>query len=182
MEERAEASPSVFDGPLCGVAHSVFELREDLLDRVEIGAIGRQKEHARAGGADHGTDACSPVGSEIVEDDDVAFFQGWDENLLDIGGETLAVDGAVDHERRFDPIAAEGGDKGHRFPVAMRGLGHKPAASRTPAAQRCHIRLDPSLVDEDETGWIDAGLTRFPAFTFARDVWPILLAGEQAFF
>jgi len=64
----------------------------------------------------------------------------------------------------------------------MRGLGHKPAAFRTPAAQRCHIRLDPSLVDEDETGWIDAGLTRLPAFTFARDVWPILLAGEQAFF
>jgi hypothetical protein len=46
-------------------------------------------------------------------------FKGWDENLLDIGGETLAVDGAVDHERRVDPIAAEGCDKGHRFPVAM---------------------------------------------------------------
>jgi hypothetical protein len=25
------------------------------------------------------------VGAEIVEDDDVALFQGWDENLLDIG-------------------------------------------------------------------------------------------------
>jgi hypothetical protein len=33
------------------------------------------------------------VGAEVVDDDDVAFFQGWDENLLDIGGETLAVDG-----------------------------------------------------------------------------------------
>ena len=71
----------------------------------------------------------------------------------------------------------------------MRGLGHKPAAFRTPAAQRCPIRLDPSLVrldpslvDEDETGWIDAGLMRLPALTFARDVWSILLAGEQAFF
>jgi hypothetical protein len=82
LEERAEAPPGVFDGPLCGVAHSVFELGEDLLDRVEIGAVGRQKEHARASSADHGTDACSPVGAEIVEDDDVAFFQGWDENLL----------------------------------------------------------------------------------------------------
>jgi hypothetical protein len=66
--------------------------------------------------------------------------------------------------------------------LAIRGLGHKPAAFRTPAAQRRHIRLDPSLVDEDEPRWIDAGLTRLPAFTFARDVWPILLAGEQAFF
>src|ERR1700722_15409803 len=51
-----------------------------------------------------------------------------------------------------------------------------------PQPRRCHIRLDPSLVDEHETGWIDAGLMRLPALTFARDVWPILLAAEQAFF
>jgi hypothetical protein len=31
-------------------------------------------------------------------------------------------------------------------------------------------------------GWIDADLMRLPALTFARDVWSILLAGEQAFF
>ena len=64
----------------------------------------------------------------------------------------------------------------------MRGLGYKPAAFRPPAAQRCHIRLDPSLVDEDETGRIDAGLMRLPVLAFTRDVWPILLAAEQAFF
>jgi hypothetical protein len=44
------------------------------------------------------------------------------------------------------------------------------------------FRLDPDLVDEDETGGIDAGLTRLPAFALARDVRPILLTGEQAFF
>jgi hypothetical protein len=64
----------------------------------------------------------------------------------------------------------------------MRRLGHKPAALGTPAAQRRHVRLDPGLVDEDETGGIDAGLTRLPAFALARDVRPILLTGEQAFF
>jgi len=45
---RADAAPSVFDGPLGGFAHSVFELGEDLLDRIEIGAVGRQEEHPRA--------------------------------------------------------------------------------------------------------------------------------------
>ena len=62
------------------------------------------------------------MGAEIVEDDHVPFFQCGDETLLDIGGEPLAVDGAVDHARRFDPVAAQGGDKGHRFPAAMRAL------------------------------------------------------------
>ena len=124
-----------------------------------------------------------PCGSrEIVEDDDVALFRGGNENLLDIGEETLAIDGAVNHERRVDPIAAEGCDEGHGFPVAMRRPGHKPATLGTPAAQRRHVRLDPGIIDEDKTGGIDAGLTRLPAFAFARDVRPILLAGEQAFF
>jgi hypothetical protein len=35
------------------------------------------------------------VGAEIVEDDDVALFRGGNENLLDIGEETLAINGAV---------------------------------------------------------------------------------------
>jgi hypothetical protein len=77
-----------------------------------------------------------------------------------------------------DPIAAQRSDEGHGFPVAMPRLGHKPAALGTPAAQRRHVRLDPGLVDEDETGGIDAGLTRLPAFALARDVRPILLTGE----
>ena len=108
MEERADAPPSVFDGPLCGVAHSVFELGEDLLDRVEIGAVGRQEEQPRADSADHETDGGPLVRAEIVEHDDVAFLQGWDENLLDIGGEAFAIDGTVDHERRVEPIESAG--------------------------------------------------------------------------
>jgi hypothetical protein len=52
-------------------------------------------------------------------------FKGWDENLLDIGGETLAVDGAVDHERRVDPIAAEGCDWVKTNMTPLRGWGPK---------------------------------------------------------
>jgi hypothetical protein len=58
-------------------------------------------------------------GSEIVEDDDVAFFEGWDESLLDIGDETLAIDGAVDNEWRIDPIAPQRRDEGQRLPAPM---------------------------------------------------------------
>jgi hypothetical protein len=58
-------------------------------------------------------------GSEIVEDDDVAFFEGWDESLLDIGDEALAIDGAVDNEWRIDPIAPQRRDEGQRLPAPI---------------------------------------------------------------
>ena len=71
----------------------MFELCEDLLDGIEIGAVGRQEENSCAGGADQAADARALMGAEVVEDDDVAFFECWDESLLDISDETLAVDG-----------------------------------------------------------------------------------------
>jgi hypothetical protein len=113
--------------------------------RANLDQVATELRHRLLGSPDHRTDACSPVEAEIVEDDDVALFQGWDENLLDIGEETLALDGAVNHARRVDPIAAQRCDEGHGFPVAMGRLGHKPAALGTPAAQRRHVRLDPGL-------------------------------------
>jgi hypothetical protein len=85
----------------------VFELCEDLLDGIEIGAVGRQEENSCAGGADQAADARALMGAEVVEDDDVAFFECWDESLLDISDETLAVDGALDNEWRIDPVASQ---------------------------------------------------------------------------
>lgn len=160
----------------------MFELCEDLLDRIEIGAIGRQEENSRAGRANEAADACGLVRAEIVENDDVALLERGDQHLLDIGDETLAIDWAVDHERGVDPIAAQGCNEGHRLPVSMRGLGHEPLTFTAPAPQRRHVCLDPRLVDEDEARGIHAGLARLPAFALSRDVRAILLAGEQAFF
>jgi hypothetical protein len=47
------------------------------------------------------------VRSEIVEDDDVAGFEGGREFLFDIDEETLAVDRAVEQGRRVDAVAAQ---------------------------------------------------------------------------
>jgi hypothetical protein len=50
----------------------VFELGEDLLDRVEIGAIGREKEEPCGSGPDRGANGLALVAAEIVENDNVA--------------------------------------------------------------------------------------------------------------
>ena len=48
---------------------------------------------------------------------DVAFGESGHEDLLDIGGEELAVDRPVDDPGCIDPVAAQGSDEGQGFPV-----------------------------------------------------------------
>ena len=48
VEQGADAPLRGFLGALGSLAQQVFELCEDLLDRVEVGAVGRQEQEARA--------------------------------------------------------------------------------------------------------------------------------------
>jgi hypothetical protein len=70
----------------------VFEFGEDLLDRVEIGALGRKKEEPCASGPDRGANGLALVAAEIGENDNIVWLQRGDEDLLDIEAEQLAID------------------------------------------------------------------------------------------
>jgi len=82
----------------------VFELGEDLFDRIEVWAVGRQKEQVRSSGADGVAGRLALVATEVVEDDDLARCQGWCQHFLDIEREELAIDGTVDDPGRADPV------------------------------------------------------------------------------
>ena len=140
----------------------------------------------------------------LVDDDDVLFrgvdlgsgLCGWrqildaltgviaerQQELLDISGETLAVDGAIEHERRVDTIMPERGQKGERAPMAVRHLVDQRLTTGTPAAQPRHVGLGPGFVDEDEAPRIDPALILAPLRAAPGDRWPILLAGDQRLF
>src|SRR6516162_896345 len=98
----------------------MLQFGKDLLDRIEIRAIGRQEDQMSASGPDGVADCFALVAAEVVDDDDFPLGQGRSENLLDIDGEELAIDGPVDDPRRADPIVAQRGEEGHGLPVAMR--------------------------------------------------------------
>lgn len=169
-------------GPFCGFAHQVLELGEDLLDRIEVGAIWRQEQELGASAADCLADSGPFVTAEIVHDDDVAGRERRHEELLDIIGEALAVDRLVEHARRVDPVAAERREEGHRTPMAVRHFGMEPLTDGCPSAQRCHVGLRPGFVDEDEPGRIKPALILLPLLAPSRDLWPELLGGQNAFF
>src|SRR5690606_1084132 len=81
------------------------------------------------------------MAAQVVDDDDAAWLQFGNEELLDPGGEAFPVDRPIDHAR--------GDDEGQRFPMPVRHFVDQRLALRAPAMGTGHICLHPSLVDED---------------------------------
>ena len=133
LEKVANATPHAIDSALFGLSKQGFELCEDLLDRVEVGAVGRQEEEPGARGADRLPDSGSLVGAEIIHDDNVAGLERWHQQLLDIGTEAFAVDRPVDDAGRHDLVVPECRKECHRPPMAMRNLSPERDAPSPPA-------------------------------------------------
>lgn len=165
-----------------GGSQEMLELGEDLLDRVQVRAVGRQKEELCTDGTDGTAHPLSLVTAEVVEDDDVAGSQGWDEKGLDIGGEAFAIDRPVEDTWRINPVAAQGGEESECFPVPVRDLGRQSFAPRPPTSDRRHVGFDPGLVDEDEAAGVKLSLMALPACPATGDVWAILFARLHGFF
>ena len=135
-----------------------------------------------ADGLDRGAHSLAFMGTEIVHDDDVAGTQGRDQELLDIGGEGLAVDRTVDHAGRGYGVVAQGGKEGAGRPVSVWHRSDQTLAPWSAAVGSCHVRLHPGLVDEDEPiqGQVRLGLP--PGRAGRGDVGPILLFGMERLF
>jgi len=81
-----------------GLSQESLQLGEDLLDGVQVWAVGRQEDQVRAGFSDGLADGLSPVAAEVVHDHHIAGMERGDEHLLDVGPEPRAIDRAVEDE------------------------------------------------------------------------------------
>jgi hypothetical protein len=61
---------------LFAINFQVFEFGEDLLDRIEVGTVGRQEQQMRSSGADGIAGGLAFVTAEIVENDYLARCEG----------------------------------------------------------------------------------------------------------
>ncbi len=182
VEQCADALPCGVDGALCGFAQEQLELGEDLLDRVEVGGVGRQEQQFGTRGPDGFANGGTLVAAEVVHDDDIAGRERRDEELGDIGGKAFTVDRPVEHARRIDPVVAKCCKEGERLPFAERSVRDECAAARRPAPDRRHVGLGPGFVDEDQTSRIKSALILLPLRTPPGHRRSRLLLGEQAFF
>jgi len=160
----------------------VFELGKDLLDGVQIGAVGRQEQQPRADAADCCADGGPLVAGEVVHDHDVARRERGHEELFDILKEARPVDRLIEDTRGIDPIAAQSGKEGHRFPVTIWHLGMEPLAFGSPATQRGHVRFRPGFINEHEPPGIKPPLIFLPLPAPSCHLGTELFGGQHAFF
>lgn len=151
-------APGVLDGALLSLPHPVFDLGECLFDRVEVGRVWRQVPEPGASSLDHLPDSLRLVASEIVENDDVALAQGWQEKVLHISAEAFAVDRAIEDAGCRELIMAERAEECEGTPVTVRSEAAQTGTFWSPAPQRGHVGFDPGLIDEDEPSRIEPGL------------------------
>ena len=75
VEHLTDGLPQGFAAACCGFTQVRLQLAEGLLDRVEIGGVGRQEQEPCAALAHQFGGALALVEADIVEDDDVTRLQ-----------------------------------------------------------------------------------------------------------
>ena len=119
VEAAADGVAEVVDAARAVATEQCLQLGEDLRDRIEIGALGRQVGELGALGLDGFAAAGDLVGGEVVHDDDVAGGERRREGLLDPSAEARTVDRAVEEARRGEAgVAPSVGDV---VPVVLGG-------------------------------------------------------------
>jgi hypothetical protein len=170
--DRSEFAPAEF----------VLDFREDLFDRIEVGTVGRQEEHAGISGLHRFDHAAHFVRLQVVEDEDVARAELRGQFLLNVFQEEFAIEGTVDNHRGEEPVEAEGSNEGGGFPVAV---GHEieyPLIGRPPAVEAGHRGVAEGFVEENEATGIDPRREDFPEGAVGDDIGPVLLGGMDRLF
>ena len=122
------------------------------------------------------------MAAEVVHDDNVAWGENGEENLLDISAEACAIDRSVDDAGRGELVATQRRQEGQGPPSAERRFGDEAFASGASAVGARHVRFGPGLVEEDKPPRVDRRLARLPPLTPPGDVRPVLFGGPKAFF
>ena len=146
VEQLADGVPQAVDGALGGLAQEGLELGEGLLDRVEIGRVGRQVTQLGAARLDRRADADDFVRGEVVHHYDVALHQHWCQHLLDPGEEDRAVHGTVEDVGGDEAARGQPTDEGRALPMAVRDRAVQALAARAAAVASRHVGGGAGLV------------------------------------
>lgn len=182
LHDLADMVPEVIDGALGGFSQSSFEFGEEQFDWVEIGRIGWQQPKLCTSCLDRLTDTENLMGRQVIHDDDLAWPEGWCEELLDIGDERHAIHRAVHNTGGSNAVMAETRDERRRLPVAVRDAADQALATVAASTQARHVGRGPGFIDEDQPGRIKTGLAGLPDSPRGLHVRPFLFGGVRRFF
>ena len=159
-----------------------FQLCEGILDRIEIGTVGRQVQQSSPTGFDSFPDASNLVGGQIVHDDKVIRPQDRREHLLAPGPEAIPVHRSVEHHRSDEAGKRQSADEGHSLPVSVGDSSAAALAFGRPTPKACHLGRQAAFVDEDQVFGTKRGLLFDPLLAGCLYVGALLLAGMRSLF
>ena len=100
LERGNEMSQKSVESATGSGAQISFEFGEGQFDRIEIGTVRWKVNDFGPAALDGGRNRGAFVGREIVGDDNIAWRQSRAQAVLDIGGESRPIHGAVEQPRR----------------------------------------------------------------------------------
>lgn len=128
-DELADGGPEGGDGAGGDLSQQCLQLGEHLLDRTEVGRVGRQVADLCAGRLDLRAHALDLVARQVVEDDDVAGLERRHEHLSHVREEALPVDRSIEDGGRRQSVGTQGADEGGGLPMAVRNRCDEPRAT-----------------------------------------------------
>ena len=182
VKQAADAIVESRNGALFGLAQVCLELSKGRLDRIEVGAIGRQVAELSSGRLDELAHLVELVGGQIVHDHDVAGRQRGKQALADILDKDHAVHRAIDDEGCRKTVLAQGGHEGHGLPMPPGNPADHPLATFGASIEPRHVGAGSRLIDEDKLLRIQCLLLGPPSRAPLGDVRSLLLGGVRDFF
>lgn len=86
---------------------------------------------------------------QVIENDNGALGDLWDQRFADVGGKGRTIHCALDDPRSDQGILCQAGDQRLRAPTAKRRIHRQALAAFCPAPQPCQIGLHCGFINED---------------------------------
>lgn len=165
-----------------GGAQKRFQFGKRLLDRIEVGTIGRQKPQLRARAFDGDLDRGLFVHGQVIEHHDITRSERWHEYLLDVGEKGGRIDRPIKHRGCTESVDPQAGDHGMGLPMTEGRVvaETKPAWAATVAPQQ--IGRDAGFIEKHIPPRVAQWQPVLPAPPRRRDIRTSLFVGVYGFF
>ena len=147
-------------------------------------AIGGQEQEPATVSFEHLCGGFAFVSGKVVDDNDVAWLQLWDETLFNVRLEGVPIHGPADHLGGHDPIAGQTRDQALIAPPSKRCISLEALTAQTATIFTGHFGVGAGFVQKDQALWLFAHslLAAGPVMSCLSHRGLAALVGYQAFF
>lgn len=181
VERRGDQRAHLIEGARACGAEERLQFGEGEFDRIEVGAVRREKPEMGADGFEGGADLRLFVDREVIEHHDVAGSQRGHQHLFDIGEERRIVDRSVEDRRRAQPLEPQRGDDGVCLPMAAGRVVVQPDAARAAAVAAQQVGRHAAFIEKHILAYVAQWLPGLPLPPGGGDIRPALFVGVYGF-